>query len=97
MSARDAAVAAKESVNLIDLIQEHVSLMKDGPAHVGACPFCRSAVPSFRANEEKQLYHCMSCKKGGDAISFYMDLFGLSWAESLVKLSAHSQMAGSRT
>lgn len=83
----------KDSVNIIELIGEHVVLKKSGTQYTGLCPFHSERSPSFSVSEQKQLYHCYGCKQGGDLVSFVMDLHGLSFYEAIQDLA---QRAGIR-
>jgi len=77
----------KSSLNIVDVIGESVVLKKSGHNYVGLCPFHQERSPSFSVNETKQLYHCYGCKKGGDLVSFVMDLHGLSFPEAIRDLA----------
>ena len=83
----------KESVNLIEVVGEHVVLRKTGGNYVGLCPFHSERTPSFSVNENKQLYHCYGCKKGGDLVTFVMEILGLSFAEALEELADRARIA----
>ncbi len=76
----------KESVNIIEVIGENVVLRKTGVSYVGLCPFHSERSPSFSVNETKQLYHCYGCKRGGDLITFVMELSALSFPEAVEEL-----------
>ncbi|MFZ9596444.1 MAG: DNA primase [Bdellovibrionia bacterium] len=83
----------KDSTNLLELVGEHVVLRKAGANYVGLCPFHSERSPSFSVNEMKQLYHCYGCKKGGDSVSFIMDLLGVSFYEALEELAERGKVA----
>lgn len=77
----------KESVNIIDIVGEHVVLRKSGANHSGLCPFHSERTPSFSVHEAKQLYFCHGCKAGGDVVSFVMEIHGLDFAEAIQELA----------
>jgi DNA primase len=83
----------KDSINIIELVGEHVVLRKSGANYVGLCPFHSERTPSFSVSENKQLYHCYGCKRGGDLISFVMELSGLSFSEALEELADRAKIA----
>ena len=60
----------KDAVNIVEIVGEHVVLRKSGANYTGLCPFHQERSPSFSVSENKQLYHCYGCKKGGDLFSF---------------------------
>jgi DNA primase catalytic core len=77
----------KESINLIELVGEHVVLRKAGANHVGLCPFHSERSPSFSVSEIKQLYHCYGCKAGGDALTFVQQILGVGFHEAIEELA----------
>ena len=48
----------KNSVNIVDVIGEVVSLTRAGRNYIGLCPFHKEKTPSFNVIEDKQLVHC---------------------------------------
>ena len=83
----------KDSVNIVDVVGEHVVLRKSGSNHTGLCPFHSERSPSFSVSEQKQLYHCYGCKKGGDLVSFTMAIHGLSFPETVEELADRARIA----
>ncbi|MBN1295053.1 MAG: DNA primase [Candidatus Latescibacteria bacterium] len=77
----------KNRVDIVDIIGEFVELKRRGTAHIGLCPFHTEKTPSFNVNAEGQFYHCFGCGKGGDVISFLMDITGMSFMEALEQLA----------
>jgi len=61
-----------QSVNIIDLISNYVSLKPRGKEMVGLCPFHDDKKPSLYVNESKQIFKCFACGVGGDAFKFIM-------------------------
>jgi DNA primase len=83
----------KDSVNIIEIIGEHVVLRKSGANSSGLCPFHSERSPSFSVNELKQLYHCYGCKAGGDVVTFVMEVLGVSFQEALEELADRGKVA----
>ncbi len=77
----------RAAVNLVEVVGQHVVLRKTGRNHVGLCPFHGERTPSFSVSEDKQVYHCYGCKKGGDLFSFVMERFGLGFPEAVEELA----------
>lgn len=73
----------KEKINLVDLIGEYVPLKKVGANHKGLCPFHHEKTPSFMVSEEKQIWHCFGCSKGGDVFTFLQEREGVDFKEAL--------------
>ena len=82
----------KSTVNILDVVGEHVVLRKTGANFVGLCPFHSERSPSFSVSEAKQLYHCYGCKKGGDLVSFIMEILGISFVEALDELGERARI-----
>ena len=62
----------RNSVNIVDVISQYVSLEKKGKDYIGLCPFHQEKTPSFTVNEEKQFFKCFGCGKGGNVYKFLM-------------------------
>jgi len=77
----------RERVNIVDVISPYVQLKKQGRNLFGNCPFHEERTPSFSVNEEKQIFHCFSCGRGGNAFSFLMELEHLSFPEAVAKIA----------
>ena len=60
----------KSRVSLLDLVQQHVRLRKQGREYTGLCPFHQEKTPSFWVNEQMQSWYCFGCQRGGDVIRF---------------------------
>lgn len=81
----------KSRIRPSDVIGKHVKLRRQGREFAGLSPFTNEKTPSFFVNDQKGFYHCFSSGKHGDAISFLMDVQGLSFPEAVEQLA---QMAG---
>lgn len=83
----------KDSIHMTEVVGEHVVLRKSGAHFVGLCPFHSERSPSFSVSESKQLYHCYGCKKGGDLVSFVMEIMGISFPEAVEELAERARVA----
>src|SRR4030042_2640130 len=77
----------KNKVDIIDLIGSFVPLKKAGRNYKGLCPFHSEKTPSFMVSQEKQIWHCFGCGKGGDIFGFLIEKEGISFSEALVQLA----------
>jgi DNA primase len=89
---RDEDVAAvRERTRIDEVVSEFVTLKPAGGGSLkGLCPFHDERSPSFHVTPSKGLYHCFGCQAGGDAITFLMELQGLSFAEAVERLAGRA-------
>ena len=73
----------KQKVNIADVVGEYVTLKRGGKNLKGLCPFHGEKTPSFMVNESIGIYKCFGCGKGGDAISFVMEMEKVDFPEAL--------------
>src|SRR5262245_14043947 len=56
--------------NILQVVQEYVSLKRAGRTYKGLCPFHSEKTPSFHVDPEKNFFHCFGCNAGGDVFKF---------------------------
>ena len=71
------------SIDIVDLVGDYVSLKRRGANYLGLCPFHNEKTPSFTVSPSKGICKCFGCGKGGNGVNFVMDLEGLSYPEAL--------------
>jgi len=81
----------RQALLLSTLISANVKLRKRGNEFVGLCPFHNEKSPSFTVSDEKGLYYCFGCGAKGDHFNFLMEKQGMTFPESMERLS---QMTG---
>ncbi len=77
----------KQAADILSVVGQYVQLKKAGKNFVGLCPFHGEKAPSFTVNQDKQMFHCFGCKKGGDVFDFWMEYHGLTFPEALKDLA----------
>jgi len=78
----------RESINLAELVREHVpTLKKRGRNYTACCPFHQERTPSFSVNAEMGIFKCFGCGAGGDAFKFLMLIEGLTYPEAIKKIA----------
>ncbi len=80
----------RKANDIVDFIGEYVQLKKQGKNFVGLCPFHSEKTPSFTVTQEKQIFHCFGCGKGGNIVTFLMEMESYSFYEALELLSNRS-------
>lgn len=73
----------RQENDIVDIIEEYVSLKKQGRNYFGLCPFHDEKSPSFSVTKEKQIFHCFGCGKGGNVITFLMEIESFSFVEAI--------------
>ncbi len=73
----------RDRTDILALVGRYVSLRKAGRNFVGLCPFHAEKTPSFSVNPEKGIYKCFGCGKGGNAVTFLMEVEGMSFADAV--------------
>lgn len=76
----------KNKTDILDLVSEYVKLEKRGRNYIGLCPFHDEKTPSFTVSEDKQIYHCFGCKKGGNVFQFTQEIKDVSFVEAVKDL-----------
>ncbi|GAX00094.1 DNA primase [Secundilactobacillus mixtipabuli] len=83
----------RDATDIVDFISQYVQLQKQGKNFFGLCPFHEERTPSFSVTEDKQIFHCFSCGRGGNVFKFLMELENLSFQEAVVKVAAFSHVS----
>ncbi len=87
MSYQSAKEEIKQAADIVSVVSQFVQLRKAGKNFVGLCPFHGEKAPSFTVNQDKQMFHCFGCKKGGDVFAFWMAYHSLSFPEAMKDLA----------
>lgn len=77
----------KMRLSIVECIGSYVRLEKSGAHWKACCPFHQERTPSFMVNEERNMWHCFGCGKGGDVFAFVMEMEGLEFREALKMLA----------
>ncbi|HTC83859.1 MAG TPA: DNA primase [Rhizomicrobium sp.] len=80
----------RRRTDLVQLVGRRVKLVRKGRVMWGCCPFHAEKSPSFKVENERRLYKCFGCGKGGDCFRWLIETEGLSFPESVEKLAAEA-------
>lgn len=72
--AEDDIERIRSTVNIVDIVGQHVQLKRTGRNWVGLCPFHAERTPSFNVREETGRYRCFGCDKSGDVFTFVQEV-----------------------
>lgn len=77
----------RNSASITQVIGHYIPLIKKGRGYTAVCPFHDDHDPSLSISEEKQIFKCFVCGKGGNVFSFVMDYKKCSFEEAVVEVS----------
>ena len=72
-----------DAIDIVDVIGDYVTLKKKGQNYWALSPFTSEKTPSFSVSPAKGIFKDFSSGKGGDAISFVMEVEGVGYIEAL--------------
>ena len=78
--------------DIVDVVGSYVSLVSKGGSFWGCCPFHNEKTPSFHVLQDKQIYYCFGCKRGGGVVNFIMEEENLSFPEAVRFLAKRANM-----
>lgn len=81
--ARDTIDKIFDAARIEEVVGEFVNLKKSGANYKGLSPFTQEKTPSFYVSPAKQIFKDFSSGKGGNAVSFLMELEHFTYPEAL--------------
>ena len=69
----------KNRMDIVEVVEDFVSLKRSGSSMKALSPFTNEKTPSFYVVPSKGIFKDFSSGKGGDAITFLMEVDGLSY------------------
>ena len=84
MPIRDETImAVQQAADILEVVEDYLPLKKKGQNWWALSPFTDEKTPSFSVNPQKGIFKCFSTGKGGDAISFVMEMDGVGFIEAI--------------
>lgn len=77
----------RESNNIVDVISAYLPLQRSGSNYKGLCPFHDDRNPSMMISEQKQIFKCFVCGKGGNVFTFVQEYEKINFMEAVRKLA----------
>lgn len=76
-----------DRASIVDIVSEYTELKRKGDKFWGCCPFHNEKTPSFSVTEEKNMFYCFGCQKGGSIFNFVMDIEHMNFVDSVMHLA----------
>lgn len=71
------------AADIVEVVNDFVSLRKKGANFQACCPFHNERTPSFVVSPAKGVFKCFGCGKGGNAVTFVMEHEKMTYGEAL--------------
>src|SRR4051794_25859718 len=77
----------RAAADIVEVIQGHTELRRQGGRFTGLCPFHDERTPSFSVEPMEKLYYCFGCQVGGDVFTFLQEKEGLEFRDAVEQLA----------
>ena len=64
----------RDSVDIVDVVGDYVSLRPKGHRHWACCPIHNEKTPSFEGDSRSQMFYCIGCHNGGNVFNYVMEM-----------------------
>ena len=71
------------TANIVEVVQDYITLTKRGNNHIGLCPFHHEKTPSFSVNQARGIFKCFGCGEAGNAAKFIMKIEQVGFTDAL--------------
>jgi DNA primase len=80
---QDTIEQVRQANDIVEIIGEYIRLKKRGRNFLALCPFHTEKTPSFTVSQDKQMYYCFGCGKGGSIFTFLMEHESMTYTEAV--------------
>ncbi len=77
----------RQANDVVEVIGAYFPLKRAGASYRALCPFHKEKTPSFNVNQQRQIWHCFGCGKGGDVFKFLMEYENLEFTAAVRRLA----------
>lgn len=78
----------RQKADIVDVIGRYLNIIQSGKNYKCVCPFHDDHDPSMSISVEKQIYHCFSCKAGGNVFNFVQNYEKIPFTEAVLKVAS---------
>lgn len=82
----------RSRVNIVDVVSDYVVLKQKGRRHWGLCPFHGEKTASFSVDADTQSFYCFGCHKGGNVITFVMEIERMEFLDAVNLLAERAHL-----
>lgn len=94
---KEGTIQKVRDVDIVTLLKPYIDLKRSGTSFMGKCPFHSERTGSFHVTPGKNVFHCFSCGRGGDGISFVMEKENLTFLEAVEKIARDNNIPIDKT
>ncbi len=76
-----------DSAQILEVVQDFMTLRRRGSNYIGNCPFHNEKTPSFSVSPSKNIFKCFGCGAAGSPITFVMRHENMTYPEALKYLA----------
>ncbi len=76
-----------EATQILDVVQDFMTLKRRGANYIGCCPFHNEKTPSFSVSPARNIFKCFGCGQAGSAVTFVMKHENMTYPEALKYLA----------
>lgn len=77
----------RNSASITEVIGHYIPLVKKGRGYTAVCPFHDDHDPSLSISEDKQIFKCFVCGKGGNVFTFVQDFKKITFPQSVAEVA----------
>lgn len=76
-----------DAAQILEVVQDFMTLRRRGSNYIGCCPFHNEKTPSFSVSPAKNIFKCFGCGAAGTPVSFVMRHENMTYPEALKYLA----------
>ena len=80
-------IEAVKELGVVEVLRKYLPLQKHGVNFMCSCPFHGDRSPSLSVSPAKQMWHCFSCQRAGDAIKFVQEFKQLDFQQAVEEIA----------